>query len=102
MKLASKILASFAVMASFSSFAADLTSVDTTAVTVEDVAAASELMGTYTDGQIAVITQSAGGSVAFIDQTGVNAAVISQAAADGGVAVILQTGEGNFAAIVQK
>jgi hypothetical protein len=37
----------------------------------------------------------------LIDQTGVNAALISQAA-DGGVAVILQTGEGNFAAIVQK
>jgi len=101
MKLASKILASFAVMASFSSFAADLASVDTTAVTVGDVAAASELMATYTDGQIAVITQSAAGSVAFIDQTAVNAAVISQAL-DGGVAVILQTGEGNFAAIVQK
>ena len=101
MKLASKILASFAVMASFSSFAADLASVDTTAVTVADVAAASELMGSYADGQIAVITQSAGGSVAFIDQTAVNAAVISQAL-DGGLAVILQTGEANFAAIVQK
>ena len=101
MKLASKILASFAVMASFSSFAADLASVDTTAVTVGDVAAASDLMGKYTDGQFAVITQSAGGSVAFIDQTGLNAAVISQAV-DGGVAVILQTGSANFAAIVQK
>jgi hypothetical protein len=69
-------------------------------VTVDDVAAASELMSSYTDGPFAVITQISN-SVAFIDQTGVNAAVINQAA-DAGLAVILQTGDANFAAIVQK
>ena len=99
MKLASKILASFAVMASFSSFAADMGSVDTAAVTAADMAAAVVLFDNSVD-QYAVITQVTG-SVAFIEQTGVNKALISQAN-DNSAAVILQTGENNFAAIVQK
>ena len=101
MKLASKILAAFAVMASFSSFAGqDMASVDTTTVTAADMAAAVDLLTNATADQYAVITQATG-SVAFIEQSGANRALISQVS-DNSAAVIIQTGSDNFAFIVQK
>ena len=101
MKLASKILASFAVMASFSSFAGQtMDSFDLTAVTAADMAAAFDLFAGATADQYAVITQVSG-SAAFIEQTGANHALINQAN-DNSAAIILQTGADNFAAIVQK
>jgi len=101
MKLASKILASFAVMASFSSFAGqDFTTIDTAGVSPTDLAAAADLLTNATADQYAVIIQATG-SVAAIEQTGPNRALISQAN-DNSAAVILQTGDNNFAAIVQK
>ena len=97
MKLASKFIAAFAVIASFSSFAADpiLGLAD-----VADVTAALELAG---DGTVstAAILQSSGTSFATIEQTGANAAVIVQSV-EGSRAAIIQTGSENIAVIVQQ
>jgi hypothetical protein len=95
MKLASKILAAFAVMASFSSFALDI---QQDAIT--DIADAQALANANTDGPFAAIVQSAG-SQAFISQEGTQSAVISQSSA-GAFASIVQSGDANIAAIVQK
>jgi hypothetical protein len=95
MKLASKILAAFAVMASFSSFA------DIQVDAITDIADAQALAAAETEGQLAVIVQTAG-STAFISQEGTHSAVISQSLT-GAYASIVQSGsEANVAAIVQK
>jgi len=97
MKIVSKFVAAFAVMASFSSFAADpiLGVAD-----VVDLETAVEAVGTG-DVSAAVITQPAGGSFAAIEQTGANAAAIIQLV-DESRASIVQTGEANSAIIIQK
>lgn len=95
MKLASKILAAFAVMASFSSFATDIQQDAFT-----DIADAQALAEAHTDAPYAAIVQTAG-STAYISQEGTQSAVISQSSA-GAFASIVQSGDANFAAIVQK
>jgi hypothetical protein len=98
MKFASKFAAVIAVLASFSSFAADL---DLTTSTIIDVASAgTAISAAGTDGAVAGIAQATG-SFAYIDQTGVNVAFINQTA-DKSLAAIVQTGAGNTAVIMQK
>jgi ABC-type phosphate transport system substrate-binding protein len=96
MKIASKFIAALAVVASFSSFAAD--PIEGLAE-VSDLAGAIELAG---DGStsLAAILQTGGTSFAAIEQTGANGAVVVQAAADASASVV-QTGEGNLAIIFQ-
>ena len=93
MKIASKFIAALAVVASFSSFAAD--AIDTSAG-VTDMATAIELA----EAGATVIFQTAGDSFASIEQVGLNSAVIVQMT-DGAAAAIVQTGAGNKAIIVQ-
>lgn len=99
MKLASKILAALAVIASFSSFAGDI---DVQVEAFIDIASAKTLAEATTDIAYAAIVQITGGSQAYIYQEGVNSAVISQSATDPSFASIVQTGAANFSAIVQK
>jgi hypothetical protein len=94
MKIASKFIAALAVVASFSSFAAD--SIDTSAG-VTDMATAIELA----EAGATVIFQTGSDSFASIEQSGgLNTAVIAQMT-DGAAAAIVQKGEGNVAIIVQ-
>ena len=97
MKLVSKFIAAMAVVASFSSFAADpiLGLAD-----VADLDGAVELAG---DGSVSVaaVLQTAGASFAAIEQTGANGVVIVQIL-DESRASVVQTGEGNLAVIIQQ
>ena len=97
MKIVSKFIAAFAVMASFSSFAADpiLGVAD-----IADLDTAVEAVGTG-DLSAAAIFQPAGASFAAIEQTGLNAAAIIQML-DESRASIVQTGEENSAIIIQQ
>ena len=98
MKLASKFIAALAVVASFSSFAAD--AIDTDALSgVTDLAGAIELAG---DASVATaaIFQIEGANSALISQIGANGAVIAQNTAEAAAAIV-QTGAGNIAVISQ-
>ena len=94
MKLASKFIAALAVVASSSSFAADL-------IVIDDLAA----LDSYTaavdfavEGS-AAIAQTTDAAAAAISQTGANAAVIVQMVE--ATAAISQVGTGNTAVIFQ-
>lgn len=97
MKITSKFIAALAVVASFSSFAAD--PIEGLA-DVADLAGATELAG---DGSVSVaaVLQGAGTSFAAIEQTGANGAVVVQIL-DESRASVVQTGEGNLAVIIQQ
>jgi len=97
MKYASKFITALAVIASFSSFAAE--PIEGLA-DVEDLSAAVELIGDGADSAAAIL-QTAGGSFAAIEQTGANAAAIIQMV-DDSRASIVQTGENNSAIIIQQ
>jgi hypothetical protein len=103
MKLASKFIAALAVVASSSSFAADITEVVDLAVTpITDFSTIADFAVLGADGSMAVITQSGIESNALILQDTPNVAVINQSA-EAASAVIIQTGgEGNVAAIIQN
>ena len=97
MKIVSKFIAAFAVMASFSSFAADpILGV----VEIEDLDGAVEAIGDGAE-SASVVLQTAGGSFAAIEQTGANAAAIIQLVDDSRSSIV-QTGEGNSAIIIQQ
>jgi predicted ThiF/HesA family dinucleotide-utilizing enzyme len=96
MKLASKFIAALAVVASFSSFAAD--AIDTDALSgVTDLAGAIELAGDASVPTAAIFQVEA--SNAFISQIGANGAAIIQNVE--ATAAIIQSGEGNVAVIFQ-
>ena len=97
MKLASKFIAALAVVASFSSFAADPIDTDTLSG-VTDLAGAIELAGDAYVTTAAIFQVEL--SNASISQTGLNGAAIIQIAAETAAAII-QSGEGNVAVIFQ-
>jgi len=103
MKLASKFIAALAVVASSSSFAADIaTVVELATVPITDFTTMADLAALGTDGSLAVISQSGSNSIAMIQQDTPNVAVINQTA-DGASAIVIQTGgAGNVAAIIQN
>jgi len=103
MKLASKFIAALAVVASSSSFAADIATVVELAVTpITDFTTMADLAALGTDGSLAVISQSGSNSIAMIHQDTPNVAVINQTA-EGASAIVIQTGgAGNVAAIIQN
>jgi hypothetical protein len=103
MKLASKIIAALAVVASSSSFAADVAAVVELATTpITDFSTIADIALLGADGSLAAISQSGTGSNALVLQDTPNVAVINQAG-EGASAVIIQTGgENNVAAIIQN
>jgi hypothetical protein len=103
MKLASKFIAALAVVASSSSFAADIATVVDLAVTpITDFSTIAELAVLGEEGSLAVITQSGATSNALILQDTPNVAVINQTAESASAVVIQAGGEGNVAAIIQN
>jgi len=103
MNLASKFIAALAVVASSSSFAADIAGVVELAVEpITNFDSIADFATLASDGSMAVITQSGTDSNALILQDTPNVAVINQTA-EAASAVIIQTGgENNVAAIIQN
>lgn len=102
MKLASKLIASLALIASFSSNAADIAVVVELASTpIENFETAAELAALGVDGAVAIITQSGTGSIGLVTQTGANSTVINQTI-DATTVVVIQSGEANFAGVIQN
>ncbi len=110
MKLHFKLAAAALAFVSVSSFAADIDPATillgtplatdvTSAAAIYDTATASDLAAVNAN---AVIFQGATASVAVIDQTGPNFALIAQSGAQPSTAVIYQLAGGNAAAILQK
>ena len=109
MKLASKFIAALAVMASFSSFAADIVVTDDYSTTGTDFDTAAALPGDGSSSYAGILQGV--DSIAIITQVGVNAALIFQASSEsagsisqngsGNVGVIYQSVDGSRAAIVQ-
>jgi len=102
MKLASKLIASLALIASFSSYAADIDAVVTlSSDPIADFSTAAELAALGEEGAVAIITQSGEGSIGLVTQTGANSAVVNQTVDDTTV-VIIQGGSSNFAGVIQS
>ena len=102
MKLASKLIASLALIASFSSYAADIgTVVELSSSPIENFTTAGDLAALGAEGAVAIITQSGTGSIGLVTQTGANSTVINQTI-DGTTVVVIQSGSANFAGVIQN